>query len=318
MTNVKCPMSNKSFSTPCLRVSESPSPRVPASPCPRVAHPPLLPFARVFLILALASLGAACSTLQPPDAGGPRSNQPPYPVVLPEDAGRLQQALVLWQRLLPPGSAATAKVNLHPYTATIEGLPPTSNLVLPKVGTNATMSDAETRESLRRFIQQWQDLIGADPNQLSLVELTDQPDGTKLASYEQQPFRYPLRGPYGKLRIRFRPDRRVVDFSSTCIPHADRVQASLTPINPQISWNDGATKVLNLSVPATAGSPQQTAYTITTANKPDVRELVMYAKDPTSERGPLEVHLAWEIAVVKAPFKLVYLDAVNGAVVAVA
>ena len=311
MTNVKCPMSINSFSTPCPRVSASPRPSVSASTPPRVCAPSLL-------IFCFLSLGAACSALQPPDTGGPRSNQPPYPVVLPEDTARLQQALVLWQRLLPSGSAATAKVNLRPYTATIEGLPPTANLLLPKVGTNATMSEVELRESLRRFIQEWQDLIGADPNQLSLLEQTDQPDGTKLARYEQQPFRYPLRGPYGKLRIRFTPDRRVVDFSSTCIPHAERLQASLTPINPQISWDDAASKVLNLSVHVSPGPPQQPAYTITAANKPEVRELVVYAKDPSSGSGPLEVHLAWEIAVANAPFKLVYLDAVNGEAIAVA
>ena len=258
----------------------------------------------------------ACSALQPPDVGGPKANQPVYPIVIAEDTARLQQALVLWQRVQPTTSAGTAPVNLHRYTATIESLPPNANLLLPKVGTNAVMSEEEMRESLRRFIQEWQDLIGADPNQLSLRDRTDQPDRTKVAIYEQQPFRYPLRGSYGKLRIKFTADRRVIDFSSTCIPHAERLQATLSSVTPQISWNEAAGKIANLRVPANLSSSQQTTYTLTTANKPEVRELVVYAKDPATGSGPLEVHLAWEIAVTNAPFTLVYLDAINGELLA--
>ncbi|HEY6119416.1 MAG TPA: hypothetical protein VIV66_05620 [Pyrinomonadaceae bacterium] len=259
---------------------------------------------KLILIFAIGLGIAACSALQPPDAGGPRVNAPVYPIVLPAETARLQEALVLWQRLAPSTTAAPqGNLGLHPYTATIEGLPPNTNLLLPKLGENPTMSEEETREALRRFIAEWQSLIGADPNQLSLLDRTDQPDGTKLALYEQQPFRFPLRGSYGKLRIRFMPDRRVVDLSSSCIPNADRLQASLASITPQLSWEDAQSRVINMN---SAG------FTITAANKPDVRELVVFAKDPATGTGPLELHLAWEIAVINGPFKLVYLDAVKG------
>ena len=265
---------------------------------------------KLVLSLAVSLVVAACSGLQPPDAGGPRANQPAYPVVLAADAARLQEALVFWQRLAQPQTGAEkAQVTLHPYTATIEGLPPHANLMLPKVGSGPTMSEEETRESLRRFIQEWQGLIGAEPIQLSLRERTDQPDGSKLATYEQQPFRFPLRGPYGKLRIRFTAERRVVDFSSTCIPHADRLQASIAAVTPQIGWEDATARVANMSVSFGSG-PGQASYTISPANKPNVRELVVYAKDTAN--GPLELRLAWEIAVTNAPFQLVYVDAVKG------
>ena len=54
--------------------------------------------------------------------------------------------------------------------------------------------------------------IGANPQELSLVERTDEAGGTKLARYQQKPFRYPLRGDYGKLMIRFRNDGKLVAF----------------------------------------------------------------------------------------------------------
>jgi len=256
------------------------------------------------LLISLTCLLSGCSALQPPDAGGPRSNQPVYPISLPAEATRLEEALGQWQRLAPPApNAQPAKVTLHPYTATIEALPPNTNLLLPKLGEKPTMSEEEMREALRRFIVEWQSLIGADPDQLSLVDRTDQPDGTKLALYEQQPFRYPLRGTYGKLRIRFTQDRRVVNFSSTCIPHAERLQASLAAITPQLSWEDAQAKIINMRI---------ANYLITPTNKPDVRELVVFARDSAAGTGPLELHVAWEIAITNAPFKLIYLDEVNG------
>src|SRR5882762_6718182 len=58
---------------------------------------------------------------------------------------------------------------------TILGLPAqtSSSLFLPKVGAGAIMNEEETRESLRRFIRDWQELIGSDPAKLSLIERTE-------------------------------------------------------------------------------------------------------------------------------------------------
>src|SRR4030095_12735739 len=134
------------------------------------------------------------------------------------------------------GKSKGAEPQLQPVTGTILSLPAQVSgfLYLPKVGAAATMNEEETRESLRRFIKEWQELMGSDPAKLSLIERTDQPDGTKLASYEQRPFRYPIRGNYGKLQIRFTSDRRVPNFTSSCIPDTERIQTSLSGLTGRL------------------------------------------------------------------------------------
>ena len=271
---------------------------------------------RMLTLVTPLVLGA-CSALQPPDVGGPRSDLPPYPVVLPEEQARIEDTLLVWQRLAQSQSVPqAAQIQLNPYTATIESLPASATLFLPKVGAAATMSEEETRESLRRFIKDWQPLIGADLNQLSLVERSDLPIKTKLAVYVQRPFRYPLRGRYGNLRIRFAEDRHILEFSSTCIPHADRLQAAIALLTPQLSWEDASARVANMQISYTAGSGQQSTYQLSPANRPEVRELVIYAQDRPNTREPLELRLAWEIGVSNAPFKFLYLDAVKGEIIA--
>jgi len=93
------------------------------------------------------------------------------------------------------------------------------------------MNEDETREALRRFIRDYRELIGSDPAKLSLIERVDQPDGLKLAIYQQRPFRFPIRGGYGKLEIRFTTDRRILNISSSCIPQAERVQSAFAALN---------------------------------------------------------------------------------------
>jgi len=275
------------------------------------------PRRKVILIPAIALLFSGCFGLQPPEANGPKANQPAYPLLLSEDNARLEAAMVQWERLAQTVQQPNVKdFRLRPVTSTIESLPANSALYLPKVGSNPTMSEEEIREALRRFINDWQGLIGADPAQLSLVERTDQPDGIKLARYEQHPFRFPLRGAYGGLEIRFAADRRVVDFSSSCIPNAERLQPAIAAMNPQLTWEEAAKLIISLTATYGPIGSSQNTYQLSQANQPEVRELVVYARQPNIGGDLPALHLAWEIAVSNAPFKLVYLDAVKGEVIA--
>ena len=145
--------------------------------------PKLIPSAMTFManrkvrlaILLVASTLAvsSCAALQPPSATGPRGNDPLYPILLNEDSHRREAIAAALKRLAQPsGNSATTDAQLQPVTATILSLPSKANgsLYLPKVGATAVMNEEETRESLRRFIKEWQELIGADPAKLSLVE----------------------------------------------------------------------------------------------------------------------------------------------------
>ena len=261
----------------------------------------------------------ACATFQPPNTNGPRANVPPYPIELSIEPETFEENNVAWRRLVQQsGVANVSDAKLNRVTATIESLPQNMSgaISLPLVGVGPTQSEEEIRESLRRFITNSQQLVGANPTQLSLVERSDEPSGLKLARYEQRPFRYPLRGDFGQLVIRFRADRRVVEISSTCIPNTDRLQNALLNLTAQVSREDSVSHLQGRTVAFTDASGHQQNFTIAPNAAVQVRELVVYAVASPQQSNAIEAHLAWEIGLPNGPVKTVYLDAVSDLVIA--
>ncbi|HKY44860.1 MAG TPA: hypothetical protein VJM50_17340 [Pyrinomonadaceae bacterium] len=261
----------------------------------------------ITLCLAFALTSWGCAAFQPTDANGPRANAPSYPIALSDLGPRLEEASVAWYQLSQRyGIPGRTEANLHPYTATLQSLPANlaSPIYLPKVGPPTSPTEDDVRESLRRFIVEWRQLIGAEPNELSLVERVDEPSGVKVARYEQRPFRYPLRGPFGSLVIQFRNDWQLVGLSSSCIPHADRLQATLAGLTPKLTADEAVNRIKTqpLTLPANA--------TV------EARELVVFAQPSKDPPSGLEVRLAWEIDITNAPLKKVYLDAISEQIIA--
>lgn len=271
------------------------------------------------LVIATALATGACAALQPPDADGPRADLPPYPIGLADPADRLEEASVAWYQMSQHyGLPGKTEANLNPFTGTIQSLPANAGpILLPKVGTEPKPTEEQIRESLRRFIVEWRQLIGVDPTQLSLVERTDEPSGVKVARYEQKPFRYPLRGEFGQLVIRFGPDRRVVDVSSNCIPNADRLQSTIAGLAPRLTATEAVDHVKRQPVVAADASGQQQTFTIPANAALTARELVIYARPAANQDSGLQLYLAWEIQVTNGPIKTVYLDAISDRVLAV-
>jgi hypothetical protein len=272
---------------------------------------------KIILLLTVATVLAGCATLQPPDATGPRTGESVYPLLYIADDARRNAATSAIGRLVSAPNAETGAA-LQPITLTIGNLGSLAGqpLYLPKLGTEAVMTEEETRESLRRFIREWQDLIGADPTKLSLVERVDQPDGSKLASYEQRPFRYPIRGNFGKLQIRFTNDRRVVDMTSTCIPEADRIQTTLASITVKLKPEDVSNQLLNNPISYTDAAGTQQTFKVAGATQVKPRELVTFIRASKNKPDALEFHIAWEVELVSAAVRRVYMDAVNGEIIA--
>src|SRR6185295_5728757 len=116
---------------------------------------------------------------------------------------------------------------------------------------------------------------------LSLVERTDEPSGVKVARYEQKPFRYPLRGDFGNLVIRFRSDWQLVGLSSNCIPNADRLQGTLNSLTPKITAEQAVNHIRSQSVT----TRQQQTISLPANATVEARQLVVYvqpSKDPPS------------------------------------
>jgi len=262
------------------------------------------------LSLATALANAGCAAFKPTDVNGPRAEGPAYPVELSELGTRLEEASLAWYQLSQRyGLPGKTEANLHPYTATLESLPANlpAPIYLPKVGSQTNPTEEEVRESLRRFIVEWQRLIGAEPNELSLVERVDESSGVKLARYEQRPFRYPLRGGYGTLVIRFRTDGQLVGLSSNCIPHADTIQATLANLTPKVTGEQAVNRVKTQPIPTVSLPPNATV---------EARQLVIYASPSKDPPSGLQVRIAWEIDVVNGPITKVYLDAISEEIIA--
>ena len=272
------------------------------------------------VVIAFALMSTACAAFRAADPGGPRTDVRLYPIGLADTAARLEEASLAWYQISQQyGLTQKTEVNLDPYTATLQSLPPelATSIQLPKAGTDAQQTEEQIRESLRRFIAEWQRVIGAEPNDLSLVERTDEAAGIKLARYEQRPFRYPLRGGYGNLTIRFRNDGRLVSLSSNCLPNADRLQTALNAVTPQVTGEDAVTRIKGQPITISSATGQQTITLPDTAVL-DPGQLVVYALPSPGETSGLELHLAWEINVTNGPIKTVYFDAVTSQVIATA
>lgn len=275
----------------------------------------------VILLLAAALAAGSCATLQPPSSTGPRGSESRYPILLTEEAHRKEAIAAALHRLAmrsENSSTTEPQAQLQPITGTILALAPnaSTSFYLPKVGAAAVMTEEETRESLRRFINEFQELIGSDPAKLSLVERVDAPDGSKLANYEQRPFRFPIRGNYGKLQIRFTSDRRVLDLSSTCIPDADKMQTALAALTVKLKAEDVVQQVRAKGLSYTDAKGNKVDLKLPAAGQINPGGLVIYILPSKSKADALEFHLAWELGLTNAPVKIAYVDAITGEAVA--
>jgi hypothetical protein len=270
----------------------------------------------MFVLLALCL--SACAPK--PSANAPATNEPPYPVLMTDSTDRRDAALADWAKFTTAQGIKNAPApDLQPVTATIRSLPSlaTTPLFLPKVGTGATMTEDETRESLRRFITSVNSLLGVDQRLLSLIQRTDLADGTKSARYEQLPI-YPLRNGYGVLEITFAPDRRLLQINSTCIPDTEQLRRGFTGIRPKQTADEVPQLISGRAFTYTDASGNKQSITIAASNQVTVQQLVLYPLPRASDPSVLEFHLAWEITVGSSSNPTtIYLDAVADEVIAV-
>jgi hypothetical protein len=270
---------------------------------------------------ALALCLSGCAAARNPEPGRPRGTEAPYPVVLAASEERRALSLSTWETLARAAGATNPPApELRPVTATLAALPDalSAPLRLPQVGgdANAEPTEEEQRESLRRFIASAAPLLGVVKTELSLVERTDLPTGTRRALYRQTPFDLPLRGGYGELEIVYTPDRRITSLRSTTIPDTERLRRALTTARQQqvVLTADKVTPALaGRLVNFTDAEGRAQSYTITPSDQLSARELVVYPVRSESDPNSLELRLAWEVAVARpgSPF-VIYVDAVRG------
>jgi hypothetical protein len=196
-------------------------------------------------------------------------------------------------------------------------LPPNVSgaIYLPKVGEAAVMNDEERHESVRRFLNEWKGLLGVEPAQLSLVSDSASADGSRIVTYQQRPFTYPLRGDYGKVEIKFTIDRRLLSVSSTAIPDTAKLQPAITAAAAALREQDINAKLNGLAVTYTDAAGTHT-FTISPPVQATPQQLVVYPRVSSKTPGTLELLLVWEITLTNAPVSTLYLDTLQDEVIA--
>jgi hypothetical protein len=267
----------------------------------------------IFLLMSMYG----CAANPSPDASSPRADEPAYPILLADSNGDMRNdALVQWTAFARRnGIAAISTPDLHPVTATLRSIPTLdkASLYLPKVGQGPAMSEEEMRESLRRFIAEAGSLLCGDPQQLSLVARVDGADRLQEARYEQRAFRYPLRHGFGELKIRFRPDRRIIGLSSTCITETERVKRGLTGLGqPRIGREQAMLELVDRTVNYIGADGHSQVYVISSKDKLTPGDLVIFPIMTQGDQPFIEFHIAWEFIVEANPGMAVYIDSING------
>lgn len=273
---------------------------------------------RTLTLICLSALICACAAAtRPASPDRPRPADAPKFVTLSATDERRTAALASWKTIAGEQSAATSPTpELRPVTATIRALPagldaqPRMPLVVISDANKQT--EEETRESLRRFIQTAAPLLGVDPKELSLVEVTETQTGARTARYSQNAFQYPLRNGYGEVSITFTQDLRVLALSSTAVPDAERLRRSLAAVAQGLPTFD-ANALVNRAITYTDRAGAQQTRTLTQADGLNARQLVVYPTQSATDPSTLELHVAWETAAGSPANTLyVYVDAVTG------
>lgn len=284
--------------------------------------------------VAVALLAAACAAAtRTADPNRPRTaDAPPYPLVLEASDERREKALAAWSVIVGEQAAAgTPPPSLQPVTATIGALPSslTTPPRMPKVvaGDAGSQDDEQTRESLRRFVETAAPLLGLERRppapgdtervstlgDLSLVEITGEAGGTRLARYRHNPFDLPLRNGFGAVEVGFTADLRVTSLTSTAVPDAERLRRSVAALRQTVAQDKLAAALLNRSLVFTDPAGDAQTRTVAGVEAVVVRELVVFPQRRAGDDTRLELRLAWELALEGGAAPLVaYVDAVTG------
>ena len=233
----------------------------------------------------------------------PNSTKQNYPVVIEDSPTRREKAEREWRRMLDFYKVADTPPDLYPVIYT-----PRSALGVaggikilaapPEPGTEVMA----LREAVKRFMDQWRDLIGADPLTVSLVAASDAAGAQRL-TYRQASYAFPIAGNFGEMTAIISRDGRLMQIDDRFIPIVE------IPQRPAIDREEAARRVVGRTFTYSdiAGRSQQVK--INNAAEIKVKRVVVA---PVEKTDTIEVHLAWEIVAGSSLSWTVYIDAMTG------
>ncbi|HWO00505.1 MAG TPA: hypothetical protein VNS63_14695 [Blastocatellia bacterium] len=236
-------------------------------------------------------------------AQAPSAAKQNYPAVIKDSTERRAHAEREWRRMLDAYSIPQTPPDLYPITYTPRSLLGVTGGIkmisfTPEPGSEAVA----LREAIRRFLDRWRELLGAEPAAVSLVS-GDESGDTRRLTYKQANYAFPIAGNAGEMVAVVSRDGRLLQLDSRFIPVVEM------PARPSIDRDSAAKKVVgrNFTYSDIAGHEQRAQ--IGGLDEVVVKRLVVL---PIEKADSTEVHLAWEIVAGKQLSWTIYVDAISG------
>ena len=233
----------------------------------------------------------------------PNSAKQNYPVVIEDSQQRREKAEREWRRMLDFYKVAQAPPDLYPISYTPRSLAVVADGI--KIMATAPEPGTETlaqREAVKRFIDQWRELVGADPLTVSLVAGTDAGDAHRL-TYRQANYAFPITGNFGEMTAIISRDGRLLQLDDHFIPIVE------LPLKPAIDREEAARRVVGRTFTYSDIAGRQQQVRVDNPAEIKVKRVVVA---PVEMPDRIEVHLAWEIVAGTSLSWTVYIDAMTG------
>jgi hypothetical protein len=247
--------------------------------------------------LVAAALAAGCDrSPQIPNAA--KQN---YPGLIQDSADRRALAERGWRRMLDAYAIPQTPPDLYPIIYTPRSLLGVTGgiKIMPAAPEPGNEANA-LREAVKRFIDRWSELIGADPTAMSLVSAGDSP---QRLTYRQMNYPYPVAGNYGELVAVISDDGRLLQLDDRFIPLVE------VPARPDVTREAAAARVVGRTFTYSDIAGRELRTQVTNPAEVSVKRVVIL---PVEKGDAVEVRLAWEVVAGTSLTWTVYVDAMTG------
>ena len=205
-----------------------------------------------------------------------------------------------WRRMLEAYNAPQSKPDLHPITSAPRSLSDAAGKI--EMISKRTDQDFDLRAAVKQFIDRWRDLLGADPDSVSLTSVTDAGEARRLI-FKQANYPFPVAGGFGELIFVVSREGRLLEMEDRFIPLVE------VPVRPEFQRESAQKKVAGRSFAYRDAAGREQREQIASENEVSVKQLVVL---PLEKGDTIEVRLAWEIVAGGALSWTVYIDAITG------
>lgn len=226
-----------------------------------------------------------------------------YPAVIKDSTERRARAEREWRRMLDSYGIPQTPPDLYPITYTPRSLlGVTGGIKLISFKPEPGSENLALREALRRFLDRWREMLGAEPTAVSLISNDDSGDTQRL-TYKQANYAFPIAGSAGEMVVVVTRDGRLLQLDSRFIPVVE------LPSRPSIDRDTAAKKVVGRTFTYSDIAGREQRSKIGGLEEVTVKRLVIL---PIEKADSTEVYLAWEVIAGKQLSWTIYLDAISG------